>query len=136
MNRPNLIRDWGVIGLCVASLWVGGCQKSNSPPPHDENPARSSETTEIPEQWLGRWDGPEGTFLEISKMADHYGVLIQDLDGPRIFIGTPDRKGIRFERDGKVQFIHAGDGQASGMKWLADKKHCLMTRPGEGWCRD
>ena len=84
----------------------------------------------------GRWDGPEGTFLNLSRSGAHYTVVIQDLDGPRTFDGVDDHGRVRFVRDGKTEFLTAGDGEASGMKWLADKKHCLLTRRGEGWCRD
>jgi hypothetical protein len=97
-------------------------------PPAQLNQAR--------DHWLGRWDGPEGTFLQLSKSGDHYAVEIQDLDGPKTFEGFADGDRIRFTRDGKTEFISAGDGQATGMKWLAEKKNCLLTRQGEGWCRN
>ncbi len=90
----------------------------------------------VPEQWLGRWDGVEGTFLNLSRAGTKYIVVIQDLDGPRTFEGVDDDGRVRFVRDGKTEYISAGDGPATGMKWLADKKTCLLTRVGEGWCRD
>ncbi|MGA3225802.1 MAG: hypothetical protein ABSC65_18700 [Acidobacteriaceae bacterium] len=89
-----------------------------------------------PDQWLGRWDGVEGTYLRLAKNGDKYVVEIRDLDGPKTFEGFADGNRIRFTRDGKTEFISAGNGQATGMKWLADKKNCLLTRLGEGWCRD
>jgi heat shock protein HslJ len=93
----------------------------------------SNETTD---QWLGRWDGVEGTYLRLAKKGDKYVVEISDLDGPKTFEGLGDGNRIQFTRDGKTEFISAGNGQATGMKWLADKKNCLLTRQGEGWCRD
>jgi heat shock protein HslJ len=93
-------------------------------------------STEVTNRWLGRWEGPEGTFLQLAKNGDKYVVEIQDLDGPKTFEGFGDGHRIRFTRDGKTEFISAGDGQATGMKWLADKKNCLLTKQGEGWCRD
>jgi heat shock protein HslJ len=96
----------------------------------------SVSSTEPTDQWLGRWDGPEGTYLRLTKHGNQYAVEISDLDGPKTFEGVRDGNRIRFTRDGKTEFISAGDGQASGMKWLADKKNCLLTKPGEGWCRD
>jgi hypothetical protein len=72
----------------------------------------------------------------LAKAGDHYTVEIRDLDGSRIFDGFPDGDRIRFMRDGKTEFLTAGDGEAAGMKWLPDKKHCLLTHKGEGWCRD
>jgi hypothetical protein len=77
-----------------------------------------------------------GTFLQLSKAGDQYVVVIQDLDGPKKFAGFADGNRIRFVRDGKTEFISAGDGEATGMKWLADKKDCLLTKKGEGWCRN
>jgi hypothetical protein len=82
------------------------------------------------------WPGPEGTHLLLSKNGDGYSVEIQDLDGPAHYEGVADGDRIRFVRNGKEEFIYAGDGKASGMKWFLDKKNCLMTRKGEGWCRD
>jgi heat shock protein HslJ len=96
----------------------------------------SSPTTDPTDAWLGRWDGPEGTFLRLTKSGDHYAIEIQDLDGPKTFTGFPDGNRIRFTRDGNTEFLSAGDGPATGMKWLADKKDCLLTKAGEGWCRN
>jgi len=93
-------------------------------------------STETTDQWLGRWDGVEGTYLQLAKKGDKYVVEIRDLDGSKTFEGFGDGNRIRFTRDGKTEFLSAGDGQATGMKWLADKKNCLLTRQGEGWCRD
>lgn len=92
--------------------------------------------TQATDQWLGRWDGPEGTYLRLAKNGGKYVVVIQDLDGPKTFEGFADGNRIRFTRDGKTEFLSAGDGQATGMKWLADKKNCLLTKSGEGWCRN
>jgi hypothetical protein len=75
------------------------------------------------------------TFLRLSKAGEQYVVVIQDLDGPKTFAGFADGNRIRFERNGKTEYISAGDGEATGMKWLADKKDCLLTKKGEGWCR-
>jgi heat shock protein HslJ len=93
-------------------------------------------STETMDQWLGRWEGVEGTYLRLAKKGDKYVVEIRDLDGSKTFEGFGDGNRIRFTRDGKTEFISAGDGRATGMKWLADKKNCLLTRQGEGWCRD
>jgi hypothetical protein len=36
----------------------------------------------------------------------------------------------------KTESIHAGNGEDTGMKWLLDKKNCLIIKYGEGFCRD
>lgn len=88
------------------------------------------------QQWLGRWNGPEGTYLEIIGTPADYRLTIANLDGPRRFVGRAQDGQIVFVRDGVVESIRATDGEATGMKWLLDKRNCLTVRSGEGYCRD
>ena len=129
------MKAWLAIGTFAIMLSAAGCRNhaSTAPETLSETVAKVSPTTD---QSLGQWDGPERAFLRLSKDGDKYMVLIQDLDGPKAFNGVEEHGRIRFVRDGKTEYIFAGDGAATGMKWLADKKSCLMTRPGEGWCRN
>ena len=124
------------MGLLVLVLIAAGCETraTHSLEPAGQTNASAAEA--VPEQWMGRWDGVEGTYLDLSRNGAKYTVVIRDLDGPRTFEGVGDEGRVRFVRDGKTEYLVAGDGKASGMKWLADKKHCLLTRAGEGWCRD
>lgn len=85
---------------------------------------------------LGQWNGPEGTYMLIGGASGKYAITIRNLDGPRTFQGSAAGDAITFERDGKQHTIRAGDGAATGMKWLADKKRCLVIETGEGYCRD
>ena len=124
-----MMKAWLVAGTFAVLFPLAGCRDHGTPPP--ENKAVQDPT----DGWLGRWDGPEGTYLQLSKSGGQYVVVIQDLDGPKSFTGLADGHRIRFTRDGKTEFITAGDGEATGMKWLADKKDCLLTKKGEGWCR-
>ena len=87
------------------------------------------------DKWLGQWTGPEGTFLRLEGGQGKYTVTIQNLDGPRTFKGSASEGTVTFERDGVVETLHATDGAATGMKWLADKSDCLTVRAGEGYCR-
>ena len=80
--------------------------------------------------------GPEGTYLEISKSGDTYEIQIKDLDKVQTYRGTATSDGISFERNGKAETIRSGKGEQTGMKWLLDKKNCLVIRYGEGYCRD
>jgi hypothetical protein len=123
-------------GLLAIVMIMAGCQAPTGRSPAAAPQVNGITAQAVPDQWLGRWDGPEGTFLNLSRNGTKYTVLIQDLDGPRMFDGVADQGRVRFVRDGKTEYLVAGDGVASGMKWLADKKHCLLTRVGEGWCRD
>jgi hypothetical protein len=126
-------------GFLVLLLSIAGCRNQTSSVSSTaplSAPNSAGAVTEPTDEWLGRWDGPEGTYLELSRNGDKYVVVIQDLDGPKKFEGFGDGHRIRFTRDGKTEFISAGDGEAAGMKWLADKKNCLLTKKGEGWCRN
>jgi hypothetical protein len=86
--------------------------------------------------WLGKWTGPEGTYLDLSVRDDNYAVVVANLDGPITFEGRAVDGGIAFDRDGKTETIKAGDGTATGMKYLEGKKDCLVINSGEGFCRD
>ena len=85
--------------------------------------------------FTGKWTGPEGTWLDIAPKGEGYRVTVSNLDGPRDFDGTADDGGIRFMRDGQTFVIRPGNGDDTGMKWLAGKKDCLIVAPGEGYCR-
>jgi hypothetical protein len=140
-----MARPWLAACLLTLPIGVSGC-KQPSPSDTESNkqqiPAATQSTTatastvKSPNTWLGRWNGPEDTYLQLSKTGDQFTVMIKDLDGITTYPAEPDGDRIRFVRSGKVEFITAGDGQAAGMKWLLDKKHCLLIRKGEGWCRD
>ena len=99
-------------------------------------PATSTATPDPAQAWLGRWNGPEGTYLQLNAADAGYEVRIKDLDAERTFKGVAKDGVIQFERDGKQESIKATDGDATGMKWLAGKKTCLTVHPGEGYCRD
>lgn len=108
-----------------------------APPPAATDAAPSpAPATSVTDAWLGKWIGPEGTFLVLAKKGDGYEVTIQSLDGPSTYAGVAAGDHIEFQRDGKTESIRAGSGQETGMKWLLDKKDCLVIRQGEGFCRD
>lgn len=86
--------------------------------------------------WIGKWNGPEGTFLNIEGNKGVYTLTIQTLDGSTTYQGQSLGDRISFERNGTTETIHVSEGKDTGMKWLADKKNCLMIREGEGFCRD
>ena len=85
---------------------------------------------------VGQWNGPEGTYLLLAGVSGKYAITIRNLDGPRTFQGHGGADGIHFSRDGKDETIRATDGAGTGMKWLADKKQCIVIQPGEGYCRN
>ena len=109
--------------LLVAVLALQGC---------GTNGASSTAT----DAWVGRWNGPEGTSLEIAPIGSGYEVTIKDLDAARTFIGSAADGRIEFRRDGVPEAIKATNGDETGMKWLAGKTNCLTIKLGEGYCRD
>jgi hypothetical protein len=111
--------------VIVLAVLAAGCDR----PPDQAAPS-------VPQAWMGRWTGPEGTWLEIGEVAGNYTVTIMNLDGARTFPGTAEAQGLSFERDGKRETLSATDGAGTGMKWLADKSKCIKVKTGEGFCRD
>lgn len=93
-------------------------------------------TAPVTDKWLGKWTGPEGTFLQLIGGNGKYEVTVQNLDGPRTFQGKVAGDQIEFERDGVKELLRATDGAQTGMKWLSEKTNCLTVRAGEGYCRD
>jgi len=124
---------------------MAGCQGGNQstasssaetsavPAGPTSTPVAASRPTDV---WLGQWIGPEGTYLLLSRNGEKYVVKIQSLDGPATYDGVASGEKIQFERQGKTEFIRAGKGEETGMKWLLEKKNCLIIRTGEGFCRD
>lgn len=95
------------------------------------------QTTET-SSWVGRWTGPEGTFMEITHrdaVPTSYDVAIRDLDHTYLYRGYAKGDTIVFNRRGVFETIRPGNGEETGMKWLADKKNCLVVKLGEGYCR-
>jgi hypothetical protein len=125
-----------VVTIALA-LVIAGCGQHGADPVQ-ETPAalRPSAVEQITDQWLGTWNGPEGTWLRIDGGHGRYEVTIQNLDGPRSFQGSAVGAGIEFERDGVKEVIYATDGVGTGMKWLSEKNNCLAVHPGEGFCRE
>ena len=126
-----------LIACAALALLVTGCEKRNSSsaPVMAEN-SLSTSTVPVVDKWLGKWSGPEGTFLQLAGGNGKYEVTIQNLDGPRTFQGSAAGNQIAFERNGVKEFLHATNGAGTGMKWLSEKSDCLTVRVGEGYCRD
>jgi hypothetical protein len=133
-----------LIALAMMPILLAGCQGGNqsTTPSSAETggaPSRATSmagaTSRPTDAWLGQWIGPEGTYLLLSRDGEKYIVKIQALDGPATYQGLAAGNQIQFERQGKSEFIRAGRGEETGMKWLLDKKNCLIIKTGEGFCR-
>ena len=89
-----------------------------------------------PDRWNGIWPGVEGTSMSLGIEGDNVEINLKDLDNiVKTYKGKKVGSHIEFMRDGVLEKIKFGDGQASGMKWFADKKKCLVIKSGEGFCR-
>lgn len=94
------------------------------------------------DEWVGKWIGVEGMVLTIEKNAarpSHYRLTNQwgtDRDASGVFEGYATKRGIAFIRPDGAKELTPGDGDATGLKWLAGKGDCLIVAPGEGYCRD
>lgn len=85
----------------------------------------------------GKWTGPEGTYLNVTKKDGKFSIEIKDLDSAKTFEGTAKGDTIEFTRNGKTETIKHATGDETGMKWLAGKKDCLVvTKGSEGFCRN
>ena len=125
-----------IFGATLALL-ITGCESRNS----DKASlvaARSigSASASTTDKWLGRWNGPEGTFLQIAGGSGKYEVTIQNLDGPLTFQGRAVGDQIEFERNDVKESLRATNGKGTGMKWLVEKSNCLTVHASEGFCRD
>ena len=123
----------------LMTLVIAGCKDRTQPAaesPSTPTPKAAPIADTVTDKWLGKWIGPEGTYLVLSKNAEKYAVEINSLDGPATYDGMSAGDRIEFQRNGKTEYIHAGNGRDTGMKWLLDKSHCLIIKTSEGFCRD
>ncbi len=125
-----------MLPIALALAACGKQAEAPLPAPTPSKPASAPTATESPDRWIGRWQGPEGTFVEVASESGAYRVTVQNLDGLRRFEArAAPGGGLSFVRDGVTETLRAGNGAATGMKWLADKQDCLVVRAGEGYCR-
>ena len=94
-----------------------------------------------PAQWVGRWTGVEGLYLDIQPdPARGNGAFMLEmqytLDDTGTFPGDAVANGIRFTRPDGTFLLTATDGEATGLRYLLDKQECLTVTTGEGYCRD
>jgi hypothetical protein len=138
-QAQNKVRSPGATTMPKSRIWIiallmtvviEGCKDRNPPP------KTATVADNVTNKWLGKWIGPEGTYLVLSKNAEKYVVEINSLDGPATYNGASAGDRIEFQRNGKTEYIHAGNGRDTGMKWLLEKSNCLIIKTGEGFCRD
>ena len=138
MHALLMNSTFGSLVACMAlALLVTGCEDRKAGSAQAvaaSSPAATS--TPVADKWLGKWNGPEGTLLQLVGSNGKYEVTIQNLDGPRTFQGHAAGNHVEFERNGVKESLRATNGATTGMKWLSGTSDCLTVRAGEGYCRD
>lgn len=100
------------------------------------SPAADDKKVSKVDSWAGKWQGPEGTYLDITKKGEKFSIEVRNLDKAETFEGTAKGDTIEFMRKGKTETIKAATGEETGMKWLAGEKNCLVINKGsEGFCK-
>lgn len=130
-RRYLVIGAISVIAACTARE-----EEPALPPEAVAVSVAASSAATIGSDFVGRWNGPEGTYAEITALGRGYEVSLQNLDGMRSFKGSVEGEGIRINRDGESLLVVHGSGIDTGMKWLMDKRDCIVVKTGEGYCRD
>ena len=121
------------LASCVV---IYGCDKKPEPRVNAASDISEASSSIATDQWVGKWNGPEGTFLQINGKSGTYDIVIKNLDGPANFKGNSTGSEIQFLRNGKPESIQATNGEGTGMKWLVGKSHCLKIGKSEGYCKD
>ena len=138
MHKPlisSTIRSL-ILGVTLTLIFAGCEDRRSNSAQVVAASAPSKTTAPATDKWQGKWNAPEGTFLQLAGGNGKYEVTIQNLDGPRTFQGNAVGDRIEFERNGIKESIRATNGAETGMKWLSEKSNCLTVRAGEGYCRD
>lgn len=138
---------------------LAGCEKAEAPAPADSKtmteevpvetvPTETAATDEAAmdpataphrfASWAGKWTGVEGMYVTIATAAPaKYKLEMQsDLDTKGTYEGWDSEHGIKFKRGGQELSLRRGNGDETGLKYLAGKKDCLIVKDGEGYCRD
>ena len=141
-----------LIASATALLALGACKKASDEKQAD--PTAGQDTVMVPDEtmpdagdtapalatsdWVGKWVGVEGMYVAITSTgAGKFKLEMQsDLDTKGVYEGTDVDEGIEFKRGNETLMLKRGNGDATGLKWLAGKKDCLIVKSGEGYCRD
>ena len=144
-----------ILASAAALELLAGCEKAEAPAPAPTDTA----TTEVPVEtapvedaeatdpataphrfasWAGKWTGVEGMYATITPAEPgKYKLEMQsDLDTKGTYDGQDSEHGIKFKRGSEELSLRRGNGDETGLKYLAGKKECLIVKDGEGYCRD
>lgn len=131
-----------MLSVCLV-LALSACQKQPTTTVSESpvtTPSTTTADTPMIDQspasaWVGRWDGQDGSYLDVTAERGHYVVVIRNLDGEQVFLAAPNKAGLSFSRQGEALFLKVADQQASQVPWAKADQMCLMVKQGEGYCR-
>ena len=160
MRRPKGLRilSFGVMAIAGAAFLAACDPASKSAPvnttPVNQPPVVQSSPTASPaanpnaspgadtkptakvEAMVGKWNGPEGTYLNITRKGAGYEVEIKDLDAAKKYDGAAKGDAIEFTRNGKTESVKPATGVETGMKGFEKETNCLVvTKGSEGFCK-
>jgi hypothetical protein len=140
-----------ILMSAAALVLLAGCEKAEAPAPAPTDaatadvsaggaPATASDPAAAHRfaNWAGKWTGVEGMYAAITLAEPgKYKLEMQsDLDTKGTYDGKDSEDGILFTRGTEELSLRPGSGEATGLKYLAGKKDCLIVKQGEGYCRD
>lgn len=100
------------------------------------SPAADPKAATGADKLVGKWDGPEGTYIDVTKKDGKYSVEIKNLDKSETFEGTAKGDTIEFTRKGKTETVKAATGVETGMKGFEKEANCVVvTKGSEGFCK-
>lgn len=142
MHRTLDLLKFAVVALLsVWGLPAAADQVSVNPVSQEKSPSPYAQSsTHAHADWAGLWIGVEGQFVFITLTGpgayelEMMGETAEQKDNIRV-PARDAQDGLSFERDGKTLLLRAATGEETGLKWLADKKNCLMVQESEGFCR-
>src|SRR5687768_6235304 len=151
MNIQKMRRSALLTILAVAAAFLMACTGAPEvKPPASPSPASSpaaspavsptgspaSTSKGKADSLLGRWSGPEGTYLNVTAKGDKYTIEIANNAGPKTYDGTAKGDAIEFTRDGKTETVKAATGAETGMKGFEKETNCVVITKGkEGFCK-
>ena len=146
-----------ILAGAAALILLAGCEKAEAPAPAPTDatttevpvetvPAEGAEATDpatAPHRfasWAGKWTGVEGMYATITTAEPgKYKLEMQagtDDSTKGTYDGEDSEHGIKFKRGTEELSLRRGNGDETGLKYLAGKKECLIVKEGEGYCRD
>lgn len=149
-----------ILASAAALVMLAGCEKAEAPAPSDTTttevqdetmPTETTDTAATDESamdpataphrfasWAGKWTGVEGMYVTItpSEPGKYKLEMQSDLDTKGTYEGNDSEHGIKFKRGTEELSLRRGNGDETGLKYLAGKKECLIVKEGEGYCRN